>query len=308
VNWETYIAGLAPADLPHAQRLLGEYGREMAEAHVLYNPVASVAELENSLKKKRNRISTVVPGLYESINIHQPPTGWSVVNSLQTEPDGTVLARTDIIGPNGARGFFERGYHAADRRLELRNAFLQQRGMTDKLPAWVAGSGVPMNPRRGTPTVQYFTLYQLKLLKVPAGRREWWRGLLHRFRVRSGPFAEPGVVASIKMSTIQNIETILHLHWLRLQHPGTDPSELIVHTASVQYAETTAVLCGYRVTGARYVVGGEWEEPIDLLMNHFEAGNLNRVAENDQSLARYSLTRATVMKQNFDVELTVEPS
>jgi hypothetical protein len=271
----------------------------VAEDHVRYNPVGSVAELETSLRKKRNRVRTEVPGLYESIDIHQPPAGWSVANRRQTEPDGTILAQTDVTGPNGATGFFERGYHAADQRLELRYAFLQLPGMTDTLPSWVVGSGVPMDATRGTPTVQYFTLYQLKLLKVPGGKRVW---------VNPDPFMEPGMVASIKMSTIQNFETILHLHWLRQRYPGRDLSELIVHTASVQYAETTAVLCGYRVTGVRYIRGNEWEDSIEGLMTHFEAANPQRRTGNDQSLARYSLTRATVMKQNFDIELTVEPS
>jgi len=115
-------------------------------------------------------------------------------------------------------------------------------------------------------------------------------------------------VGSIKMSTIQNIETILHLHWLKQHHPGTELSELIVHTASVQYAETTAILCGYRVRGANYVPGNEWENQINGLMTYFEGANPQRIAENDQNLARYALTRATVMKQNFNIELTVEPS
>ena len=106
--------------------------------------------------------------------------------------------------------------------------------------------GVPMVATRGTPTVQYFTLYQLKLLGVPAGQVRWWRRWLHGLGLRAGPFAVPGLVTSIKMSTIQNVEAIVHLHWLRQRYPAADLSDLVVHTASVEYAETTAVQCGYR--------------------------------------------------------------
>jgi len=117
VDWDAYIASLSLVDQAHAQRLVGEHGREAAEGHVRFNPVSSVVELEDVLRRKRNRVRAEVPGLYESINIHQPPAGWSVVNNLQTEPVGAVLAQADVKGPNGATGFFERGYHAADRRF-----------------------------------------------------------------------------------------------------------------------------------------------------------------------------------------------
>ena len=52
----------------------------------------------------------------------------------------------------------------------------------------------------------------------------------------------------------------------------------------------------------------EWERPIDDLMTFFEAGNSQRRADNDALLARYSLAHRTVMKQHFDIELSVEPS
>jgi hypothetical protein len=218
-----------------------------------------------------------------------------------------VLVRTDVIGPNGATGLFERGFHSVQRRLELRNAFLRLGGMTDGLPGWVAGTGIPMVEGRGTPTIQYFTLYQLKLLDVPAGHITWWKRLLYNLRVKDGPFIGPGVLTSIKMSTIQNVETILHLHWLRQRHAGVDLSALIAHTASVEYAETTAIQCGYRVVGTRYVASGEYETAIDVLLTFVENGNLNRRSENDNLLARYSSDRSTVMKWNFGIELFVLP-
>jgi hypothetical protein len=307
VDWEAYLAGLTAQDRPRAEHLAGEYGQEVANRRVRYHPVSSLDELEAALGRDSRRVRTRVRGLYESINVSQCPIGWTMTNSLQRWADGTQVAQTDVIGPNGARGFFERGYNPAHQRIELRNAFLRLTGMTEELPGWVPGTGVPMVATRGTPTVQYFTLYQLKLLGVPAGQVRWWRRLLHRLGQRAGPFAAPGVVTSIKMSTIQNVEAIVHLHWLRQRYPAADLSDLVVHTASVEYAETTAVQCGYRLVGTKYVAAGEWENEIGILLAHFEAGNPQREADNDNLLARFSFDRQTVMKQNFDIELSVVP-
>jgi hypothetical protein len=306
VDWEAYVAGLTAPDRARAESLALQYGQEAASRRVRYHPVSSLDELEAALWKDRGRVNAQVGGLYESIDPSRPPSGWTITNNLQREPDGTQLVQTEVVGPNGATGFFERGYNPGLQRIEMRNAFLRLRGMTDGLPAWVTGTGIPMVPTRGTPTVQYFTLYQLKLLGVPAGRTRW-RRLLYRLGIRTGPFATPGVVTSIKMSTIQNLEAIMHLHWLRQRYPATGLSELVVHTASVEYAETTAVQCGYRLLGITYMTGGEEETEIGILLDHFEAGNPVRRSGHDGLLARFGLNRLTAMKWNFDIELTVEP-
>jgi hypothetical protein len=307
VDWKTYLTGLRGQDRLRAEALAEDYGQEAASRRVCYHLTSSLDELEHALRRDRRRVRTRVPGLYASIDVSRCPVGWAITNNLQTEADGTRFVQTDVVGPNGATGFFERGYNTAQQRIELRNAFRRLRGMTDELPEWVAGMGVPMVAGRGTPTVQYFTLYQLKLLGVPAGQVGWWRRLLHRTRRRAGSPSAPGQLSSIKMSTIQNVETIVHLHWLRQRFPTTGLSDLIAHTASVEYAETTAVQCGYRLVGTRYIAAGEWENEIGFLLSHFEAGNPQRKADNDTLLTRFSFDRQTVMKQNFDIELSVVP-
>lgn len=308
MEWEAYLAGLLTAeDRQRAERLVKEYGQAAASQRVRFHLMKSNDELEDVLRRNRRRVRSQVPGLYESIDVRQCPAGWSVADDRPRESDGTLLIRSDVIGPNGANGFFERGFNADQQRLELRNAFLRHRGMSDGLPGWVTGVGIPLDATRGTPTVHYFTLHQCKLLRVPAGRIRWWRRLMYRLKLRSGPFAEPGVLRSIEMSTIQNVETIVHLHWLRQRYPGVDLSELIGHTASVEYAETSAIQCGYRIAETKYVVSGEEETRIGDLLEFFEAGNQQRKAESDTLLARYSFDRQTVMKWNFGIELSVLP-
>lgn len=305
MDWEAYLSRLSAHGRQGAERLATRYGQTATNRHLRYHPVESLEEMEAALERENRKVRTQVRGLYESIDLNQLPLGWTVSNDLQREPDGTLVVRTDVIGPNGASGFFERGYNAEHQRIELRNAFLRNRGMSDELPAWVTGAGIPMVATKGTPTVQYFTLYQFKLLGVPAGQiRRWWC-LLHRLHLRTGPFAVEGLAGSMKMSTIQNTETIVHLHWLRNQHHGVNLSELIRYTASVDYAETTAVQCAYRIAATSYVVSDEWEGRIGDLLEHFEGGNPQRQAESDSLLSRYSFDRQTVMKQNFDIELSV---
>src|SRR5262249_53927582 len=158
-----------------AECLTKEYGAEAARRYVRFHPVGSLDEVERALKRDRQKVRTQVRGLYESIEGGQCPVGWTMANILQREADGTLLGTSHVSGPNGATGFFERGFNPAHQRIELRNAFLRLNGMTDELPGWVTGVGVPMVETRGTPTVQYFTLYQLKLLGVPAGQVRWWR-------------------------------------------------------------------------------------------------------------------------------------
>ena len=307
MNWDEYLAGLAEHDRVPAVRLAVEFGEEAVSRRVRFHPVDSLSELEESLRRDSRRVRKQVRRLYESIDPSKCPSGWSIVSRLQTEADGTLLVSSDVIGPNGATGFFERGYNRAQQRIDLRNAFLRHNGMTDELPRWVTDVGVPLVGSRGTPTIQYFTLYQFKLLGVPAGQIHWWGRLLYRSRLRTGPFTTPGVVTSIKLSTIQNLEVIMHLHWLRQRYSATELSDLIAHTASVEYAETTAVQCGYRHLETKYVTAGEWENRIEVLLSFFEDGNLQRQVEHDKLLTRFSFDRRTVMKQNFDIELSVVP-
>lgn len=307
MDWKAYLAGMGDLERPRAEALAEQYGQEAANRCVRYHAINSLDELEEALRKGDRRVRTRVQGLYESIDVSQCPAGWTITNNIQTEADGTRVVQSDVVGPNGATGFFERGYNAGLQRIELRNAFLRLRGMTEQLPTWITGMGVPMVMSRGTPTVQYFTFYQLKLLGVPVGQVKWWRRLFHWLQLRSGPFEVPGLVTSMKMSTIQNVEVIVHLHWLSNRYPATDLSDLVAHTASVDYAETTAVQSSYQLASTMYVPAAEWENEIGALLNWHEDGNLQRKADNDTILARFSFDRQTVMKQNFDIVLSVVP-
>ena len=75
----------------------------------------------------------------------------------------------------------------------------------------------------------------------------------------------------------------------------------------MEYAETTVVQCGYRLTETKYVVSGEWESKIGDLLDYYEHGDPARRRYHNNVLDRFSFDRNTVMKQNFDIELSIVP-
>jgi hypothetical protein len=85
---------------------------------------------------------------------------------------------------------------------------------------------------------------------------------------------------------------------------GGDLSDLIAHTPSVKYAETTALQSGYHRSDEPVLTGG-YEAPIRRLLEHQEKGKPERKAENDQILARYGFVRDTVMRIGFDIDFLV---
>jgi hypothetical protein len=284
------LARVLAIDPPTTRRLLRTYGEELLE-RLATQPFKDHAKLEAALAKQRAQVKDGVRGLYESTD--RPPDGWHLVddeNGVIVEPDGTRRLRTTAQGPNGAYGYFERAYNPKTKELELRMAFLKRTGSDKALPNMVSKQpGSPeMIDGKGTPTVQWITLHQMRKLGVPVG----------------GEGSTPGI-KKVHLSDIQNVETIAHLHYLR-NTIGGDLSDLVAHTASVKYAETTAVQSGYRRVDLPVVMGGQ-ETPIRDLLEFQEGGNPQRRAENNAILARYGFDRDTVMRWGFNIDFPVRP-
>src|SRR5690606_37403023 len=147
-----------------------------------------------------------VPGLFDSIDPEYRPKGWTFDDERLVSADGTIQVTTRVSGPNGKRGWLRRIYDPKHKALIMEAAFLQE------LPRWI-DAGVPMVAGKGTPTVTYLTLRQIK----QAG------GAI-------------GELKTVKMSTIQNIEAILQLAQIR---QSMQLDEAVAMTHSVQYARTS---------------------------------------------------------------------
>jgi hypothetical protein len=135
------------------------------------------------------------------------------------------------------------------------------------------------------------TLRQMKLLKVA-----------------------PSSLAIVKMSTIENFETIAHLEWLRRRYPGTSINELILHTPSTQYAETSITQAGSQIASAE--VRGGVRRGIGSLMKTYEdmagpRGTPERAlvdARHKALLEKFGLQRNSEVLMQFDINFTVRPA
>lgn len=227
---------------------------------------------------KSGRIAEPVPGVFENIDPSTDPPGWRLTDDPITSGRDGMNVLTTHAEANGKRGYVERAYNAQTQTFEMRNAFL------DDLPRWIKHDPAMVGDK-GTPTVAYLTMRQMKLLGVD------YFGL-----------------AKVKMSTIQNIKAIIQLHVSRMS--GVDPNIAVLETHSVQYAETALVQAGHRIVAAE-VTGDIWKDrPIGMLMEHYEAGDPSAVARHDKLLADFGagiVTRDTPVWMNYDIILKTGP-
>ena len=227
------------------------------------------------------RVTQPVAGLFQSIDPAVVPKGWSIVDGpIRIEGEFKVL-RTEVTAPDGSTGWIERAYNPKTNAFEMRNAFLE------KLPSWIEGE-VPMVKGKGTPTVTYLTLRQMKVL--------------------GGGY---GNLTSVKMSTIQNVKAVMQLEQLRRQ--GVDLNTAVMKTHSVQYAETAIIQSGNRIVSAE-VTGGT-TTPINDMLDWFERGSSTTrppdpdvVAKHDAMLKEYGLQRTDPVLWDYNVELKVAPA
>lgn len=170
----------------------------------------------------------------------------------------------------------------------------------DKLPSKIVPSDGKMLTPTGTPTQTYLTLRQMKALGIKYG------GL-----------------TKVKMSTIQNIQSIIQMHVMKTAEPRMSLHERVRRTASVSYADTTLMQSGHRIVDVKY--GGNEivsNQRLGKLMEHYETDfgrskvrNPDIVKKHDDLLASHGkyngeqiVTRDTIAVYNYDIEITLAPA
>ncbi|MEP6864563.1 MAG: hypothetical protein ABJE66_28335, partial [Deltaproteobacteria bacterium] len=240
------VARLAAEDSAQFSDLLRTYKENVVE-YLRYNPAKDLAELTKSLADEAKQVRHHVDDLYSSIpqtgpGESSPAPGWKlrVRQVSETEWD------SKITDPGGKRLSIGREWDPATGTLTMNTAFgAQKMDMIPTSPALIESKGK-------TPAMAYANLNQMLAMGIPYGK-----GL------KSSPLKQ------IKMSTIQNVETIGHLRWLSLRYPDSSMDELIVHTASFRYAEDIATQAGYRVSG-QYVDTSPGNISMKTLLSHYE--------------------------------------
>ena len=286
------IAYLTATDVRAMNGLFREYGTAVL-GHVQHAPYADVAALEGALRRSTMRVTEPVAGLYEGIAapaVGRPsgaPSGWSsTILRSGTEWETTATS------PTGGRLLLSREWDPATGELTMGMAFGHRGlGAVPTTPALISGRGT-------TPAMTYFSLEQMRAMGIPYGAA-----------------ARAGGIQRVKMSQIENIETIAHLHWLEQRYPGRAAGELIRHTHSYEYAETILTQSGYRIT--RVEVSGGHTARISGLTGHYERAaaarelfgetSAQRHAVHSDILRRYGFARETEMYQDFNIYLYVEP-
>lgn len=256
-------------------------GRQAADtaAESKQVPEEAATTVPGAVGAKSGRIEEPVPGVYQDLDPDQTPKGWHFEDRKKIMSDGTIVVRTLVTHEDGSSGWVERAYDPATKRLEMRNAFMGD------LPSWIESVGTPLKPGRGTPTIAYLTMRQMKRLGIQYGE-----------------------VSTVKLSTIENVEAIAHLE--HLVRKGVPPDQAVLET--FDYAKTAIVQAGQRVSSAKVV--GNVRRPFQVLLEHFETGpglgsedSAKVVARHDQILAKYGIKRTDVVLMDYDVHITVLP-
>lgn len=153
----------------------------------------------------------------------------------------------------------------------MENAFLQH------LPSWI-DAGVPLVPGRGSPTVTYLTLRQMRLLG-----------------------AHFGELQTIKMSTIQNVEAVMQLEQLARQGMSLDAA--VAKTHSVAYATTSIEQSGHTIVDIRIDTSRTWRWQLKAMMDRFKTDAKRR----QELFTKYGLTESDNVLVNYDILIDLAP-
>jgi hypothetical protein len=279
-NWDRGIIGamlLAPLIGRLAKAIgLDPLGKAVEEQQGKKAPLIEGEEQQPKLSG--GRVEDPVPGLFDSIDPAQWPDGWTF-KDVEVTRDGIRYVVTEVTGPNGKTGIFQRGWNPVTNELVMDEAF--RRGA----PSWIEND-VPMKPGKGTPTQTYVTLRIMKILGVG--------------------FGEP---VSARMNHIQNFEAILQLE--QQVRAGVPPDEAVMKTESMSYGTTNVQQAGKQVVSA-HVEGGS-RTPIEIMLEHYETNGGRRppdpavVAADDALLNQYGFQRTDQMLWNYDIEIKLRP-
>lgn len=222
------------------------------------------------------RVRAPVKGLYEGIDIANPPQGWKFKQELTSGANGKNL-KILVTAPNGKTGIFERAYDPANHQLIMKNAF------GNELPKWMNTPGPEMVAGKGIPTNAFMTMFEMRRMGIAYGS-----------------------LKTVKMSTIQNMQAVLELETLRRK--GMPLDEAILHTHSVQYAESSLIQSGHEVVGAKVITTNEAEiAEIGGYMAHYERRDPKLAAEHNRLLQQFGMSRTDKMLINYDIVLTLKP-
>jgi len=236
---------------------------------------------QDATTERQPRVTEAVGGHYEGIDIEGVPHGWKIVDERVRPNDaGVVIARTEVLDPAGRRCVFMRRYDPQTKQLVMEAAFLHPDS-----PRWVTHEGQMMTSK-GTPSQSYWTMRQMRKMGIAFGE-----------------------VQKVKMSTIQNVETILQLERAKLD--GRPLEAVLPTTASVKYANTPLTQSGGRIVpGSVKKTPGKRMRLGDLLAaleNSPHYGDARKI-QYAKLLEKYGFARDAEVEFDFNITFDIAPT
>ncbi|MEO8707238.1 MAG: hypothetical protein ABI867_44840, partial [Kofleriaceae bacterium] len=168
------------------------------------------AQAKTTPKPATNRITDPVDGLYDGVDdafkAVMTDAGELTLYDQEEYVVGKIILTTHAKLPNGKTGWIQRVYDPITKSLEMSNVFL------DDLPTRVRTPGTQLDSQ-GTPTQAYLTMRQMKSVGISYG-----------------------TLKTVKMSTIQNIRSIIELN--AALKAGVPIDTAVLDTYSITYAKT----------------------------------------------------------------------
>jgi len=202
---------------------------------------------------------------------------------------------TTVTSPSGKPLSLKSSWDSAHGELSLETAFANPEiELVPEAPFLVERKG-----QRGTPASVYFTLQQMRAAKIPYGAP-----------------GSAGGIQSVRLSQIQNMETLVHLQWLRQRYPQAALEDLVADTAIVKYGETIANQAGYRVVHIEVDMSNSWMTTAGEQSDYYARPARAQIRgmtpeavrlENQRVLARFGISPGAPLPANFDVVLHVRP-
>ena len=243
-----------------------------------FKPVKNAKEFGDLLETEIKKVKKTIKGLYDSIDPDLTPNGWKFTHEIERLDDEAIRVTTSVER-NGKKGHITRVYDPQKQTLIMKEAFLDEFDKPDRwiphTPSLVSGKGVP--------THVYVTIQQMK-------------------RVKKFGFTPEGI-KQVKMSAIENIDTILHLEWLKRKFPEASLNDLVARTHSVNYAETLITQIGRDIKSVKY--SNPSKQTIDDLLKHYEGQNPTKVGYHNKLLTKYGMNRNEIMELDFDINLSL---
>lgn len=294
IAWEVISSGSDPisiavrnslANLDIVDEYLYEYPERVSQVRNDYTAVEEKQVYIDDLLGPGLPGDTVkhrVRGLYDQIN---PSDNLNEV--LIDFPAGTHVRQTYVssVDPNQDDGLFVRMYDSSQ------DVFIFDAGFRKGAPKWLDNGQIPLREEDGIPTQMLVTLRQMKSLNIP------------NESLQTG-----------KLSTIQNIETMLWLRRHQLNNGWTELSEvgseiLNAPQSSISYAIATLKQAGYRVDSAQLTLNSSGSLITEIVtfgdLRSDPREHLNKIRQAD--LDRYELTWDDTAFIIFNIILYLTP-